>query len=296
MNYNKHREVIAMLNRAKLQFHNSYMDTPLKFGIYSLYQLGDISCQPGQVITEHRQKVKELTYVLYGSGRFVYDKKELEMAEGDLFYIGSGGLHTIASSTNRPLRYFYLGFEIDNSCALSEFFENRPLSLAKACTDIGSVFYSLFAEFISKTAESDMLVEAYLTQIFYLAMRQIRSTSKIRYNLNICGDKDRQLIYDIINYIDCNIQKLNSLSELGGLFGYSYPYISKQFSKYYGGKLSDYFAKRRFEKANTLLKSGYTVTQAAESMGFGSIHAFSRAYKKYFGITPSEYKERNNLQ
>lgn len=296
MNYNRHREVIAMLNRAKLQFHNSYMDTPLKFGSYSLYQLGDISCQPGQVITEHRQMVKELTYVLYGSGRFVYDKKELEMAEGDLFYIGSGGMHKITSSTNRPLRYFYLGFEIESGGSLSDFFAGQPLTLTKDSVNIAPVFYSLFSEFITKTAESDVLIEAYLTQIFYLTLRQMRRAPKSQYSLNTAGEQEKKLVYDIVNYIDCNIQSLNSLGELGGLFGYSYPYISKQFAKYYGGKLSDYFAKRRFEKANTLLKSGYTVTQAAESMGFGSIHAFSRAYKKYFGITPSEYKERNNLK
>ena len=55
--------------------------------------------------------------------------------------------------------------------------------------------------------------------------------------------------------------------------------------------MESYHTKRRFEKSNEYLRQGYSVTKVAELMGFKSIHAFSRAYKKYVGMAPREYKK-----
>ena len=41
------------------------------------------------------------------------------------------------------------------------------------------------------------------------------------------------------------------------------------------------------ERAKELLESGKSVTEAAECLGYSSIHPFSRAYKNYFGVCPS---------
>lgn len=46
----------------------------------------------------------------------------------------------------------------------------------------------------------------------------------------------------------------------------------------------------KLEKAAELLKSGKNVTEAAFSTGFNDSSYFSRVFKKYFGVPPSEYK------
>lgn len=284
-----------MLNRSKLQFDNSYMQNPLIYGNYSLYQLGDINCEPGQKISLHRQKVMELTCVQSGKGSFVCDNKELKIQSGDLIFIRRGQMHEIVSSSANPLRYFYLGFEVKNEKELISFLQSAPVWRAKADMQIVEAFYSLFSEFIDKNAQSDMLIEAYLKQILYLSMRLIKNPRHRQYSLDTAKKAEQKLVYDVINYIDLNAGEIGSLGKLGEIFGYSYPYISKKFTQYYGGQLKDYFNRRRFEKANALLARGHTITQVAKCVGFGSIHAFSRAYKSYFGITPNKYKERNNV-
>lgn len=46
----------------------------------------------------------------------------------------------------------------------------------------------------------------------------------------------------------------------------------------------------KLERAAEMLKSGSTVTEAAFSTGFNDSSYFSRVFKKYFGIPPSDYK------
>lgn len=52
-----------------------------------------------------------------------------------------------------------------------------------------------------------------------------------------------------------------------------------------------FFLKYKLNKAAELLKSGkYNVSEVADITGFGTVSHFSVSFKKYFGVTPSEYK------
>ena len=118
------------------------------------------------------------------------------------------------------------------------------------------------------------------------------------YLLSGSNNSDEKLVYDVINYIDVHLESMENLSALSAEFGYSYTHIAQKFSAFTGESLKSYHTKRRFEKSNEYLRQGYSVTKVAELMGFKSIHAFSRAYKKYVGMAPREYNGRkyNNVQ
>ena len=52
---------------------------------------------------------------------------------------------------------------------------------------------------------------------------------------------------------------------------------------------SDFIKTVRMNHALKLLQSGqYTVTEVSELSGFSSLSIFSRAFKSYFGKTPTE--------
>lgn len=46
---------------------------------------------------------------------------------------------------------------------------------------------------------------------------------------------------------------------------------------------------RLFGRAVSLLESGVSVTETAEQLGYQSIHTFSRAFSRYYGVSPSRY-------
>jgi AraC-like DNA-binding protein len=76
----------------------------------------------------------------------------------------------------------------------------------------------------------------------------------------------------------------------------NYDYVRKLFKKQVGFTPHDYLLNRRMELAKSIMLSGasnqysdYTVAQIAEMCGFSDPLYFSRVFKKYFGIAPSDF-------
>ena len=52
---------------------------------------------------------------------------------------------------------------------------------------------------------------------------------------------------------------------------------------------------QKLEKAKELIFSGkYSLTEIAEKLGYSSIYAFSKAFKKQYGNPPSSFKQTAN--
>lgn len=72
-------------------------------------------------------------------------------------------------------------------------------------------------------------------------------------------------------------------------------YLGKLFMKETGEKFSQYVVRIRMEKAKELLRSGknYKMYEIARKIGFEeNTQYFSQVFKKYSGVTPSEFAEK----
>jgi AraC-like DNA-binding protein len=64
------------------------------------------------------------------------------------------------------------------------------------------------------------------------------------------------------------------------------------FTQETGISIKEYYQKKRFEEAVEMLKgSNFSITQIAQDLQYKSIHTFSRAFRKNFGISPTAYHE-----
>lgn len=88
------------------------------------------------------------------------------------------------------------------------------------------------------------------------------------------------------SYFDSNITN----EFLANLCGISTVYFRKSFENVYGAPPIKYLHTFRINKAKAILLSDYeTIEQVAISVGYNSIYHFSKMFKKYVGINPSEY-------
>ena len=72
-------------------------------------------------------------------------------------------------------------------------------------------------------------------------------------------------------------------------------YCSELFKKVTGLNFSDYLTKVRMEKAASLLSSGNCmVKEVAELTGYSDAFYFSRVFKKYYGVTPAYFMEKDD--
>lgn len=285
------------VNRAKFHFDNTYAGMDMLYGPYVLYQIGDLSCEAGYQTFEHEQAVYEITYVLSGTGAFYVDDTVYTMQKGDLLLVRKGQMHNIISAEIEPLRFFYLGFDFvepivnEKIAQLKSFFDTNEQVQFHNAVSLQDTFMRVLSEFISDDVLSNLLIEAYMQEIICGVYRIFSRKFYKNYLLSGSNNSDEKLVYDVINYIDVHLESMENLSALSAEFGYSYTHIAQKFSAFTGESLKSYHTKRRFEKSNEYLRQGYFVTKVAELMGFKSIHAFSRAYKKYVGMAPREYKK-----
>ena len=69
-------------------------------------------------------------------------------------------------------------------------------------------------------------------------------------------------------------------------------YLSSAFKEKTGQRLLDYINKKKMGyAASLLLDSNKTVEQVSEESGYLSSRTFIRVFKKYFGVTPKEYRK-----
>lgn len=88
------------------------------------------------------------------------------------------------------------------------------------------------------------------------------------------------------HYYDSNITN-DSLAELCGI---SNVYFRKTFENVYGIPPIKYLHNFRIKKAKSILKSDYdTIEQVALSVGYNSIYNFSKMFKLYTEVSPSQY-------
>ena len=87
------------------------------------------------------------------------------------------------------------------------------------------------------------------------------------------------------NFTDSNI----NLTSVAQHFGFNSSYLSRKFKQETGQSFVEYLIKCRMEKAIVLAKANKKMFFTANEVGIPDPNYFSRCFKKYTGITYSEY-------
>lgn len=82
------------------------------------------------------------------------------------------------------------------------------------------------------------------------------------------------------------------LTDLQRVFPISRSYLSQLFNRELGQSFSDYVNRFRIEESKRLIEAepDVSIQEIAERSGFHSMSTFRRAFQKYTGMIPSEYK------
>lgn len=119
---------------------------------------------------------------------------------------------------------------------------------------------------------------------------------------SLCGQFDRQaeyvekktdhekLLYRIFAFVEENFANDCSLSTLSERLGYDYSYLSRHFKKTVGVSFNSYVTHYRLSHACYLMENtDQTILRCAYGSGFSSLRSFNHCFKKYLGITPTQY-------
>ncbi|MGL4986863.1 MAG: AraC family transcriptional regulator [Treponemataceae bacterium] len=139
---------------------------------------------------------------------------------------------------------------------------------------------------------AEQLTKMNLEKLLIILIRN-RQTPNCNKSEDIISDKIKiEAIEIIIQFLEKNVEKKLSLDMIVSQSHISKSYLEKLFHDKLQCGIMHYFLKLRLNMAKKLISENkYTFTEIAERLQFESIHHFSKTFKNFTGMTPSQYKQ-----
>lgn len=104
----------------------------------------------------------------------------------------------------------------------------------------------------------------------------------------------RAACFRIGRYVEKNIDRHITPSDLAEVAGLTPDYFSRRFKKTYGRPPRRWLMEERARLAATELRAypEMRITEIADLFGFSDIYHFSKQFREVFGISPTEYRNR----
>lgn len=155
-------------------------------------------------------------------------------------------------------------------------------------------FEKVFLQYKELKEETGFLPRTILRKAKALELIYLVLESAIRIeresNMNIRSRSFLEILSKIIQHPEQDF----SLTQFAKEMNMHPTYISNRFKELYGRSPIQVQREMKIFKAKTLLKtSDVSVTQIANTLGFNGIPNFTRLFKSYVGISPTQYREVN---
>ena len=125
-------------------------------------------------------------------------------------------------------------------------------------------------------------LDRFVTRLFESLAKQSASGSK------------KEVMHEIVAYVENNYQNDIYLDFVADRFNLSPKYLSRAFKKYTNVRFVDYLNEIRISHAKELLDTtDETIMDIAKQVGFNSRNTFYRVFKNSQGVTPAEYRSKN---
>lgn len=212
-------------------------------------------------------------FVVSGIGYFKINGKQYTVSSGHMFVIPPYVKVFYAADEEKPWNYIWIGFQVDGNlpCALGD-----TLYLPKAKKIFDAIKTS-----DELTVSRSAFLTARLWELFALILEN--KPDQIDYAEHI-----RDIL---LSEYSVGI----TMSEIAERLNLNRSYLSVVFREKYGIPPKQYLFEHRMNLAATLLQRGNKVNVTANSVGYTDVFVFSKAFKRYYGLSPSEYaaKYRN---
>ena len=254
---------------------------------YRIIQVADSYYLSAFAIDEHDQFCDiEITYVLYNTLKHSSGGPSTAVGQNEAYISLRGEKHALWS--DEKCRFVTIAFDVceDSPClALLNEIRGRINETGKRTVSL-SRLATLATKVIGEVYRADAPWQAFsldslLTQILVGLVE------------NTCNKHDdifeegKTLVPKILSHLDNSFTDINVLGKLPGIFGYSYNYIYKLFKKYNGMTVREYVFSKRMEYAKNELSQSTKIEDIACALGYQSAGNFSRAFKKYTGVSPT---------
>lgn len=229
----------------------------------------------------------ELTYVDKGELLTTIDGVSYHLKQGDLIFYAPMQFHTQSTFEKISSSYLTINFKMNFNHA--DLLCNKIFSIQR---DSYFIVTRLIEELSNNNLYSDDLSLCYLKELIIQMLRLDNSHFHSKPTTHMQQTYENELLNDILLYIDDNIYEKISVSTLCEHFCISTSMLHSLFRKNMNNTAKNYINELKLSKSKELIRnSTHTLSEISEMLGFSSIHYFSKKFKSYFNISPTEYSK-----
>lgn len=249
-------------------------------------QYGSEDCSSGYSFGPAIRNFHLIHYVYSGKGKLYTENKTYEINAGQFFIIYPHQNSYYAADTKDP--WFYGWLEFDGRLA-ERLVSNAGFTHENhVLNDIGNVGKSL-----KKLIDTGWCEYSELMSMVWAFFAEMTKNNE-KYNPS---EHLKDYISETENYIMSRIHAPVSVSEIANYLNIDRSHLSRIFKKEKGISPKQYISALKLDiAAQNLKKSEITVKEAALSIGYTNQAEFSKAFKKRFGILPSEWRKCNTYE
>lgn len=236
----------------------------------------DLAClvAEGKAAPVHKNRKNHgLAFFCGGESILSFEKKRIKAVKNTLVYFPKGSDYTVRETV--PGQCYAINFQMQTE----EVFEPFSVQIKNSNAILQS-FKESHRIWTKKSPGYSTKIKSELYNILY----QLQSECSLPY-------ANTAVIEPAVNYIHSHYhEEMISVSYLAELCGVSPVYLRNLFVRRFALSPIRYINRLKMTRAEELLSSQmYGVRDVCFLSGFQDESYFSREFKKYFGVTPSEY-------
>ena len=236
-------------------------------------------------------------FVYEGEASFTANGQRVEATKGYLLYYKPGDVRSAYTDTEKLMKAYAIDFLYTCPVFADEGWQfynpELPLDTVQKVDDsyvfakLVSLFDTLADAWVSGKRNKLAICRTVFTNIITLILDW-----KSGYSFD--SAKLRR-VEKVVQYMSEHYQKKLTLQMLADIAGVSVSYLGSIFKEITGTSPINYLMDIRMSRAKTLLLEGTTVSDTADTVGFSDIHYFSKYFKKYEGMYPTQYCHKNMI-
>ncbi|UQZ82885.1 Arabinose operon regulatory protein [Paenibacillus konkukensis] len=229
-------------------------------------------------------------YVVSGRGTFRCMGIDYDLERGDSFFIFPGELVSYESDEADPWCYRWIGFKgprADEYLSGLGISQHHPVASTKQHRRMTALYHQIERTLHKCPPHADMQSQGYMRLVLAEYAEDLIEEAIPKKE----APGIQQQVEQAIRWLTLQYHQPISIESMAQTLGYHRTHLSKMFKQHTGMAPMNFLLKIRMERAKLLLHEALTVEQVASSVGFGDPLYFSKQFKKWYGRSPSEYRQ-----
>ncbi len=244
----------------------------------------------------HSDNSYEIHYISSGHGKVTVSGKEYDTLPGTLYITGPHVKHSMIPDDKDPLSEYciYLKLSDDgkrdkNTVSPLKIFREMSIWYGQDKCGIYALMKALFSELNEQNVGYRTVVESIIKQIIISCVRNYSdSEDKAETGVIKPADKQYLIIEEAFLYEYASL----TLSSLASRLSLSTRQTQRLLTEHYGMNFQSKKTEAKMSAAALMLKlPDKTITGIADELGYSSVEHFSSAFKKFYGMSASMYRD-----